>query len=82
MSTIQAADVPTLNQNTTGSSGSCTGNAATATTAGSITGQGALATLNGSQAETRNISGKTGTTKTLSASAATGGSDGDIWYQY
>jgi len=33
MNTIQAADVPTLNQNTTGSSGSCTGNAATATTA-------------------------------------------------
>jgi hypothetical protein len=32
MSTIQAADVPTLNQNTTGSSGSCTGNSATATT--------------------------------------------------
>jgi hypothetical protein len=31
MNTIQAADVPTLNQNTTGSSGSCTGNAATAT---------------------------------------------------
>jgi hypothetical protein len=30
---IVAADVPTLNQNTTGSSGSCTGNAATATTA-------------------------------------------------
>ena len=33
MNTIQAADVPTLNQNTTGSSGSCTGNSATATTA-------------------------------------------------
>lgn len=32
MSGIQAADVPTLNQNTTGSSGSCTGNAVTATT--------------------------------------------------
>lgn len=32
MSAIQAADVPTLNQNTTGSSASCTGNAATATT--------------------------------------------------
>lgn len=32
MSTIQAADVPTLNQNTTGSSGSCTGNAATSST--------------------------------------------------
>jgi hypothetical protein len=56
--------------------------ATSATTAGSITGQGALATLNGSQAETRNISGKTGTAKTLSTSAATGGSDGDIWYQY
>jgi len=33
MSTIQAADVPTLNQNTTGSSASCTGNAATASNA-------------------------------------------------
>jgi hypothetical protein len=31
MSAIQAADVPTLNQNTTGSSASCTGNSATAT---------------------------------------------------
>jgi hypothetical protein len=30
MATIVAGDVPTLNQNTTGSSGSCTGNAATA----------------------------------------------------
>lgn len=30
---IVAADIPTLNQNTTGSSGSCTGNSATATTA-------------------------------------------------
>lgn len=29
---IVASDIPTLNQNTTGSSGSCTGNAATATT--------------------------------------------------
>lgn len=29
---LVAADIPTLNQNTTGSSGSCTGNAATATT--------------------------------------------------
>ena len=32
-----ASDVPTLNQNTTGSSGSCTGNAATATSATSAT---------------------------------------------
>jgi hypothetical protein len=31
MAAITAADVPTLNQNTTGSSGSCTGNSATAT---------------------------------------------------
>lgn len=37
LSTIQAADVPTLNQNTTGSSGSCVGNAATATLATSAT---------------------------------------------
>jgi hypothetical protein len=33
MASIVAGDVPTLNQNTTGSSGSCTGNSATATTA-------------------------------------------------
>lgn len=33
---IVAADVPTLNQNTTGSSGSCTGNAATATNVAGI----------------------------------------------
>lgn len=38
LSSIQAADVPTLNQNTTGSSASCTGNAATAT---SLAGGGA-----------------------------------------
>jgi hypothetical protein len=31
---------------------------------------------------TRNISGKGGTTKTLSTSAASGGTDGDIWYRY
>lgn len=30
----------------------------------------------------RNISAKTGTVKTLSTSAASGGADGDIWYQY
>ena len=34
---LLAADVPTLNQNTTGSSGSCTGNAATATTSITLT---------------------------------------------
>jgi hypothetical protein len=44
MSAIQAADVPTLNQNTTGSSGSCTGNAATAT---NLTSTGANWSTNG-----------------------------------
>ena len=38
MSAIQVSDVPTLNQNTTGSSGSCTGNSATATTAVNVSG--------------------------------------------
>jgi len=61
---------------------SISGNAATATTASSITGQGNLATTNANAAETRNISGKSGTTKTLSTSAPSGGSDGDIWYKY
>lgn len=36
--TILASDIPTLNQNTTGSSGSCTGNSATATTATNVSG--------------------------------------------
>ena len=39
-----AADFPTLNQNTTGSSGSCTGNAATATTATNLSGGTVAAT--------------------------------------
>ena len=37
-----AGDFPTLNQNTTGSSASCTGNSATATTAGNVTGTVAI----------------------------------------
>ena len=44
MSAIQAADVPTLNQNTTGSSGSCTGNAANVT--------GTVAIANGGSGQT------------------------------
>ena len=44
MSAIQASDVPTLNQNTSGSSGSCTGNSATATTAAACSGNSATAT--------------------------------------
>lgn len=35
----------------------------------------------GSYMEARNITGRSGTTKTLSSSAPTGGSNGDIWYQ-
>lgn len=31
---------------------------------------------------TRNVSGKTGITKTLSTSAPSGGADGDIWFRY
>lgn len=31
---------------------------------------------------TRNITGKTGVTKTLSTSAPSGGSDGDLWYRW
>jgi hypothetical protein len=49
---IVAADIPTLNQNTTGSSSSCTGNAATATTAGSITSQANSATITAATANT------------------------------
>lgn len=59
---VVAGDIPTLNQNTTGSSGSCTGNSVTATTAGSVTnavtfnngGAGAASgtTYNGSAAQT------------------------------
>lgn len=49
MSAIQAADVPTLNQNTTGSSGSVTGNA-TGTNFGFNSGYGSVATAYGCRA--------------------------------
>jgi hypothetical protein len=49
MSAIQAADVPTLNQNTTGSSGSVTGNA-TGSTFGFNSGYGSVATVYGCRA--------------------------------
>lgn len=47
MAAIQVADVPTLNQNTTGSSGSCTGNAATATSATTAGGAPPIGTAGG-----------------------------------
>jgi hypothetical protein len=71
---------PTFNQNTTGSSGSCTGNSATATLATTASTANAVAT--GVLINITAPSAKAGYTRTLSASAATGGSDGDIWYQY
>jgi hypothetical protein len=36
----------------------------------------------GAYLEARNITGRTGITKTLSTSAPSGGSNGDIWYKY
>jgi hypothetical protein len=57
---IVAADIPTLNQNTSGSSGSCTGNAATATaatTAGNLSGTPALP--NGTSATTQSVGDNT-----------------------
>jgi hypothetical protein len=52
------ADIPTLNQNTTGSSGSCSGNAATATTATNVDGGSArIATIRGTDGMIENNSG-------------------------
>jgi trimeric autotransporter adhesin len=53
---IVAADIPTLNQNTTGSSGSCTGNAATATTATNQSG-GTVSATTGAFSSTVNFAG-------------------------
>ena len=61
LSAIQSGDVPTLNQDTTGSSGSCTGNAATATTAAACSGNAATATTaaacSGNAATATNLDG-------------------------
>ena len=56
---------PTLNQNTNGSSGSCTGNAATATTAGACSGNAATATTASA------CSGNAATSSSCSGNAAT-----------
>ncbi|NBV59727.1 MAG: hypothetical protein EBR73_01450 [Rhodobacteraceae bacterium] len=77
LSSIQAADVPTLNQNTTGSSASCTGNAATATKSTNIIG-GNNTTLLGSipyQSNTDTttlLSPNTTTTKNFLSQTGTG----------
>jgi hypothetical protein len=67
MSAIQASDVPTLNQNTSGSSGSCTGNSATATTAASCSGNSATATT---AVTATNQSGGTVSATTISSTGA------------
>ena len=72
--TITAA----LSGNATTSS-SCSGNAATATVAASCSGNAATATTASSVAYA-NVSNKPAIT--ISTSAASGGSSGDIWYQY
>jgi hypothetical protein len=71
MSAIQAADVPTLNQNTTGSAGSV----ANALTAGTGISYSAGTTYNGSAAITINNAGVTSVTAGtgISVSASTGG---------
>ena len=78
----------------TASSSLTVGGVAAVTTARSVsvagtglTGGGDLSanrtiTIDQTAMTTRNITGKTGITKTLSTSAASGGSDGDIWYRY
>jgi trimeric autotransporter adhesin len=77
MSAIQAADVPTLNQNTSGSSGSCTGNAATATTAAACSGNAATATTaaacSGNAATATTAAACSGNSATATTAAACSG---------
>lgn len=56
--TLTNCTFPTLNQNTTGSSGSCTGNAATATTATNVNGGTArISSINGTDQQIENAYG-------------------------
>jgi hypothetical protein len=67
--TLTNCTFPTLNQNTTGSSGSCTGNAATATTATNQSG-GTVSATTGSF--TGLVTGKTGTTVDINSANDSG----------
>jgi hypothetical protein len=71
MSAIQAADVPTLNQNTTGTAANVTGTVAVA--------NGGTGATNAATARSNLTAQKTITSGTA---APTGGSDGDIYLQY
>jgi hypothetical protein len=68
-----------INGSVTGSSASCTGNAATATVAASCSGNAATATTAGGIS---NSASNGYGARTVSTSAPSGGSDGDVWYQY
>jgi hypothetical protein len=71
MAAIVAGDVPTLNQNTTGSSGSCTGNAATATTATTATSATTATTATSATTATNLAGGSAGTIPYQSAAGTT-----------
>jgi hypothetical protein len=73
MSAIQAADVPTLNQNTTGSSGTCTGNALSATTAAGLS--STLAVGSGGTGATTFTAGLLKGNGTLAFTTAAAGTD-------
>ena len=74
---LVAADIPTLNQNTTGSSGSCTGNSATATKSTNLIGGNSTTFLGAipyqSNTDTTTLLGpNTSTTKNFLSSTGTG----------
>jgi hypothetical protein len=78
--TLEASQIPTLNQNTTGSAGSattagtCSGNSATATTAGTCSGNSATATTagtcSGNSATATSVTGKSSISKTAHTAGA------------
>ena len=92
---IVAADIPTLNQNTTGSSGSCTGNSATATSAATLTTARTINTTSFNGSADITIGSKSnigtpssagtnyyGTIYVTQTASPTGGSTGDLYLVY
>lgn len=72
-------DARIIASNVTQHQASITINASQVTAGTMVIGRGGTGTTDGT---TRNVTGKAGVAKTLSTSAASGGSDGDIWYRY